>query len=264
MGPKDISTLALVFCFLLLAVPLILSVLFRLRIVKSLVISLARMSIQLFLMAIYLRYLLEWDIPLLNLGWMMVMIVVASFTVVKNSGFKRRFFLIPVFQSLTISLFFLILFFNRFVLNLESIFEAKYFIVIGGMMLGNSIRGNVIGISTFFKDIKRNEERYLYRLALGASTLEAVMPYIRSSLTTALKPTIASMATIGIVFLPGMMTGQILGGASPMTAIKYQIAIMISIFVIISLATMLTLLFTLKRSFDGYGVLKKEIFSEVI
>ena len=55
---------------------------------------------------------------------------------------------------------------------------------------------------------------------------EAVLPYLRKSLRAAVKPTLANIASVGIVTLPGMMTGQILGGASPLVAIKYQITIM--------------------------------------
>ena len=78
----------------------------------------------------------------------------------------------------------------------------------------------------------------------------------------ALKPNIASMATMGIVFIPGMMTGQILGGSSPITAIKYQIAIMLTIFVIVSVTITLTTLFTIKSSFTELGMLKSHIFKQ--
>lgn len=89
---------------------------------------------------------------------------------------------------------------------------------------------------------------------------EAVLPYFRNALITALKPTIASMATIGIVSLPGMMTGQILGGSPPQTAIKYQIAIMIAILMSVSLSVTLTIFFTMRSSFNEYGILKEDVF----
>ncbi len=100
-------------------------------------------------------------------------------------------------------------------------FEARYLIPIGGMILGNSLSGNVLGIGEFYADIKRNENRYLYNLSLGASRYEALLPYIRKSLRSAVRPTLANIATAGVVFLPGMMTGQILGGVSPLLVIKY-------------------------------------------
>jgi putative ABC transport system permease protein len=68
------------------------------------------------------------------------------------------------------------------------------------------------------------------------------------------------MATIGVVFLPGMMTGQILGGSDPSTAIKYQIAIMLAIFLSVALSVLFTILLTVKSSFNNYGILRRDIF----
>lgn len=261
MGPQDISLLSLLFCLLLLLIPIGLSLFFKLNLIQSLLSSAGRMIIQLVFMGIYLTYLFKWDSWLINIAWFLVMICVATFSVVKHSDLNRHLFILPILASFALSVITAILYFNGVVLKLDELFEAKYFIVVGGMMLGNSMRGNIIGISVLYKDLKRNEERYLYRLAAGATIYEAVLPYLRNSLITALKPSLASMATMGIVFIPGMMTGQILGGSSPLTAIKYQIVIMVNIFVIVSVTITLTFLFTLKKSFDSYGLLKKNVFS---
>ncbi|HQO58956.1 MAG TPA: ABC transporter permease [Candidatus Omnitrophota bacterium] len=85
-------------------------------------------------------------------------------------------------------------------------------------------------------------------------------PYMKESIRLALKPTVASMATIGIVALPGMMTGVILGGASPEVAIKYQIMIMISIVVSTIISVLLTILMTARVCFTKYGTLRGDIF----
>jgi putative ABC transport system permease protein len=70
------------------------------------------------------------------------------------------------------------------------------------------------------------------------------------------------MTTIGLVALPGMMTGVILGGANPVTAIKYQIAIMIAIFCGTSLTVVIGIWLTTLGSFTGYGILDRRIFAE--
>ena len=71
---------------------------------------------------------------------------------------------------------------------------------------------------------------------------------------------IATTATLGIVYLPGMMTGQILGGMTPLTAVVYQIMIMTAITVSTVISTILTLLLSLKIGFDSMGLLKSSIF----
>jgi putative ABC transport system permease protein len=88
---------------------------------------------------------------------------------------------------------------------------------------------------------------------------EAVRPFLQRAYSASLAPTIATMATIGIVSLPGMMTGIILGGTDPLVAIKYQIAIMMAIFSGTALAVILGILLTLRTSFDRYGVLDPDV-----
>ena len=83
---------------------------------------------------------------------------------------------------------------------------------------------------------------------------------MRESIQLALKPTIAAMATMGIVALPGMMTGVILGGTSPDVAIKYQIMIMIAIVVSTISSVFLTIVMTLRSCFTASGILKTDIF----
>ena len=260
METVDISNTALLFAYLLLIVPIVISYFLKLDIIKNIFISVFRMSTQLFVMAIILEYLFTWDIKILNIIWLMFMIGFAAFSVIKESNLKIKKFIIPVFSSMILANIAVLLYFNFFILNLEDVLQARHFVVIGGMLLGNALRGNIIGIGNFYKSIERNKNRYLFALGNGASIYEAVFPYFKQSFKDAIKPTVASMATIGVVFLPGMMTGQILGGSDPSTAIKYQIAIMLAIFLSVALSVLFTIFLTVKSSFNDFGILKKDIF----
>ena len=261
-GAMDISIYALLAGFLLFIIPFTISRIFHLHIEKSLIKAAFRMTIQLFLIALFLKYLFLWNNPILNILWLLFMVLIAVFSIIKNSNLNYTVFLIPLFLSFIITLSIVLMYFNRIIVGLDNVFEAKYLIIIGGVLLGNSLRGNIVGISSFYKDIRRDEERYLYALSLGAGIYEATKPYLKNALLLALRPSIATMTTMGIVSLPGMMTGQIIGGSSPLIAIKYQIAIMIAIFSAVSLTITLTILFTIKKSFNDYGILKKEIFKK--
>ena len=128
------------------------------------------------------------------------------------------------------------------------------------MVLGNSLRANVVGLGDFYKSLRKDEHLYFYKLSLGATKYEALIPFAKRSFTAAINPTIATMATMGIVSLPGMMTGQILGGSVPLVAIKYQIAIMVAILTSTIISIGLSILFTVRFSFYQNGVLKKDIF----
>jgi putative ABC transport system permease protein len=256
----DISHYALLLAFLLLTVPVILSRVYGLGLIRPILISTGRMTVQLVLIGVFLKYLFLWNNAFINLSWLVVMILVAVFSAIRGSSMKPGKILVPVFASFALATFAVIFYVNIFVIRLDNIFDARYLIVLGGMLLGNSLRGNIVGIDTFYKSIRKDMKKYLYVLSLGAAQNEAARPYMKESVRLALKPTIASMATMGIVALPGMMTGVILGGASPEVAIKYQIMIMISIVVSTIISVLLTILMTSRTCFTGYGTLKTDIF----
>lgn len=259
-GALDITYPALAVVFLLLIFPVVLSLVFRLKLIKQIAVSIVRMTAQLLLVGLFLKYIFDLNNALLNAGWFVVMIVTATGTVIRKSDLKVATLIWPALASFLLVAGGILLFFNAFVVRVDYLFDAKYFIALGGMLLGNSLRGNIVGLTTFYKGIRRNEARYHFALASGARHIEAVIPYIRESLKQAFAPIMATMATTGIVSLPGMMTGQIIGGSSPMTAVKYQIAIMVAIFTAITMSTALTIFLTLKLAFTERGTLKGEIF----
>lgn len=259
---RDISYINLIFTLFLLAIPIYASFKFNLKIAKKTLISTFRMIIQLFLIGIFLKFIFVKNSILLNLLWLMIMITVASYTITESSSLKIKKFILPTAASITISTFFIMFYFNKIILNLDNIFEAQYLIPIGGMLLGNSMRGNIIGISSFFKNLSKNERSYLYSLSLGATKKEALLPFIRESVLSSINPTLASMATVGVISLPGMMTGQVIGGADPMIAIKYQIAIMIAIYVSSTMSIVSVVYLSYRTCFDEYGLFKKDIIKK--
>ncbi|MBN2621475.1 ABC transporter permease [candidate division WOR-3 bacterium] len=262
MLTPDISLIGLLLCSILLVIPFVTSILLRMRITRSMGVAVLRMIVQLFLIGIFLKYLFIWNHAFLNVAWLMVMIGVATFNATNKIKLKFHVFVFPTFVAFSAATLLVLLYIMTFVLDVGSIVDARFFVVIGGMLLGNSLRGNIIGIDNFYSLLRRNTNRYQYRLAMGATVLEALFPYFRDSLRSALQPTIATMATMGIVFLPGLMTGQILGGLSPLVAIKYQFVIMVAIFTSTTIAISLTILFTLRTCFDRYGVLRQEVFTQ--
>ena len=260
METVDIPVLSLVLTLLLLVIPVAISLRYRLKLIKPLFHSTARMIVQLALIGVFLKYLFVWNNRFLNTGWLTVMIVVAVFSAVKSSSLKISRVFLPTFASFSFATIFVVFFLNTFVIPLNNVFDARYLIVLGGMLLGNSLRGNIVGISSFYRQLQTDSKHYLYVLSLGASRWEALLPYFRESVQLALKPTLASMATMGIVTLPGMMTGVILGGADPEVAIKYQILIMIAIVVSTITSVVLTILLTERVCIDKFGVLRNDVF----
>ena len=261
-GAVDLSTWGLATAFLLLAVPIGFSLALKLGIVRESVIAAIRMGIQLLLAGLYLTWLFRINNPALNIAWILVMMLVASLTTVQNSRLRPRYLLGPVCTATFLATLAIVLYFNGLIVRVDRLFEARYLVVIGGMVLGNSLSGNIVSLTHFYSALRDRENRYLYYLGNGATLHEAIRPFFREAMVRALKPTLASMATIGIVALPGMMTGQMLGGSPPLVAIKYQIAIMLAILAAVTLSTALAILLSSRVAFNAYGALRREVFRD--
>ncbi len=261
MSVPDLSIPSIIAAFTLLIVPLTVSYWLQLGIVWETLIAATRMGVQLFFAGIYLTWLFKYDNPWINLAWLLVMMIVAALTTVQKSQLRPTMILFPVFVSTVVATLSVVLFFNSAIIRTEQIFSAKYLVVLGGMILGNTLSGNIVALTHFYQTLKEKQSRYFYYIGNGATLLEAIRPNFREAITRALKPMLASMATIGIVSIPGMMTGQMLGGSSPLVAVKYQIAIMTSIFAAMTLGTVLAVLLSIRCAFDEWGVLRKGIFA---
>lgn len=255
MNGEGISYLSMISLAFLIIPVIIINRKLNISINKKIFYAVGRMVIQLSLVGIFLQYIFDINNSILNFSYLVFMIVVASFSTAKSCNLSIKKFIIPLFLAFLIPNVTILLFFNFFVTKLDNIFHAQYLIPIGGMLLGNTLGGNIICVNNFYKAIKENKKEYFYSLSLSGNKIEALTPYFKNAIITSVSPTIASMETLGLVSLPGMMTGQILGGAIPLTAIKYQIAIMIAIFIARYFSAILSILFTATNSFDEYDVL---------
>jgi len=256
MGAESINYLNLLYLFLLVIPVFAINRVIGIKNEKRVITSILRMVVQLTLVVIYLRYIVDLNNIFLNLAYIIVMIFVASMSIINSTPLALGKVIIPILFSLLVPNILMLVFFNGIVIRIDQLFDAKYMITIGGMLLGNGLSGNIVGLTTFYSGLKKDIEIYNYDLALGATRFEAMLPYYKEAVLVSINPTIASMATIGLVSLPGMMTGQILGGTVPLEAIRYQIAIMIAIFVTKYLNIFLAIGLTSMSMFDSKDQLK--------
>ncbi len=262
MNAVDISPQQLSLAYLLLIFPAAVILWYGTGLLKPLLIGAVRMTVQLLFVGLYLQVIFDRDNPWLNTLWLSVMVIVADVSIIRHCGFRLKRFLWPVFGALAAGILIPLLVFVGLVLSPASLLHARFVIPIGGMILGNCLRVNIVGIGHFYQDIRKHEKLYVQSLAFGATRAEASRDFLADAFRAALSPSIATMSTIGLVSLPGMMTGVILGGTSPDTAIMYQIAIMLSILAGTAITVFLAIQLTARQSFDTFGMLRKEIFAE--
>ena len=133
-------------------------------------------------------------------------------------------------------------------------YSPRVVIPLGGMLISNALSGMSLASSELLEELHNRSERIEVLLAFGATPWEATRMAMSSALGKALMPTISSMNVIGLVAIPGMMTGQVLSGASPVRAGRYQIMILYMIAACTFLATAVTVSLMVENLFDGRGV----------
>ena len=253
MGTIDIDYGCLGVGLLLMLIPVYFLWRFKTGLLKPVLIGTVRMIIQLFLIGAYLRFLFEWNNPFINFLWVIIMVGVAAETALTRTRLKRGILMIPISIGFFVTVVLVGLYFLGFVLKLDNIFSAQYFIPVFGIIMGNMLGVNVIGLNTYYAGLRREQQLYYFLLGNGATRNEAIAPFVRQALIKAFSPGIANMAVTGLVALPGTMIGQILGGSSPHVAIKYQIMIVVITVVASMLSLMMTIFLASRKSFDSYG-----------
>ncbi len=154
--------------------------------------------------------------------------------IIKNDVYLKSARIAILSGSLLILLFFILA-----VINPTPKFSPQYVIPLYGMILGNTLTAIVLAVNTLAQELS-NEQIYLNTLiSLGVNPKRALNKIFSQVLTVAITPTLTAMVTMGLVSLPGMMTGQILSGTAPLVAIKYQIAIMLAILASAAIATVI-------------------------
>lgn len=207
---------------------------------KEILVSTVRMTLQLILTGYILVYLFDNSHPLFTLLVIGIMEVFAVYNIFKRAkaNLSQKLKKIIAFSMVcgTVSSLF---YFLLAVINISPWYDPRYFIPIAGMLIGNSMTGISLGVSRLADGMQTQKHLIEAALMLGATPKAASRQIVNNAFDSAILPTINSMVGMGIVFLPGMMTGQILSGVSPVTAIEYQIAIMLGIIGSVALTVIL-------------------------
>ncbi len=249
----DIDWVVLGLFFATLLIPFALSRYYQLQIGKELFVSVSRMTAQLALVGIYLEYLFKINSLILNLLWLIAMILIGASAIVGKARLPKKKLILPETLGLVDGLLPLLLVICLAIIQPTPFYNAQYLIPLAGMLLGNCLSGNIVALQNMFTCLEQRKAEYEGALSLGASPRYATLPFVREALQKSLAPSLASMSTTGLVTLPGMMTGQILGGASPIIAIKYQLMIMVAIFVMLSISIAITLSLTVRNCIHQNG-----------
>jgi putative ABC transport system permease protein len=201
---------------------------FNLGLERSLAVAAVRSIVQLLLVGLILKFVFEASSPLVTAAFAMVMAVAAAYEVLSRQDKRIRGATAYALAAATPFLSGLVttLFATVVIMQPDPWYAPQYLLPLLGMVMGNTLTGVSLVLSDMVDTTRRERNAIEARLSLGATRYAAMQPALRKALKMALMPTLNVMAASGIVWLPGMMTGQILAGADPIQATKYQILIM--------------------------------------
>jgi putative ABC transport system permease protein len=232
----------------------VLSMRLALGLEKDLAIATVRTYLQLIALGLVLRWVFGIRSPFLVLGILVLMVLMAAQIIVRRSPDAPGRIFASSAVAMGLTGFIVTFAVTGLIVQVKPWYEPRYVIPLAGMVLGNSMTGIALALERVFSDMDARTDEILALTALGATPWEAAHGSVRDALRAGLIPTVNAMAAAGIVFIPGMMAGQILAGADPVTATGYQIVVMLMVAAATALGSVVAVMLTYKRRFDREGV----------
>jgi putative ABC transport system permease protein len=228
MSFVELSAADLALAALLILVNGLISLAFGLRLERSLAIAAIRMTVQLGAVGFVLAFVFAQTSPWWTALVALVMVAAAGLELMQRQERRFQDWWAYGLGNLTLLLVggLATLYAVAAVIGPTPWYAPRYIIPILGMVLGNTLTSVSLALQTLTEGVARERPAIEARIALGAARFEAFSSVLRQSMRTAMTPLLNAMAVAGIVTLPGMMTGQIIAGADPAQAAKYQVMIM--------------------------------------
>jgi len=257
-GPIELGWWTLAAAAALILINAGLSIWLRLGLERKLAVASFRAMIQLLLLGYLLLPVFEWRHPLAVGALAMGMIALASREALRRAGRTFDGAWSGVFVSLLVAALVTTLYGTAVIIQVDPWWQPRYLIPLLGMVLGNALTGISLGLDRGLSAFDEGRGQVESLLALGATRWEAARPVVRDAVRTGMVPILNTMSVVGLVSIPGMMTGQILGGTPPEQAARYQILILFLITGATGLGVVGSILFTLRSVFDDQHRLRPE------
>ena len=225
---------------------------------RRLVVAALRTVVQLLLLGYVLLpvFALRHPLPVAVLG--VGMIVLAGFEATKRTGTSFKGMRASAILAMLVAAGTTTLFATTIVLRAHPWWHPQYLVPLLGMILGNGLNGVSLGFERCLNRLKEGRAEVEFLLAMGATQWEASRGIAAEALRTGMTPILNAMSVVGLITIPGMMTGQLLAGAPPQQAARYQILIMFLIAGAVAMGTTIAVWLSIRRLFDDQHRLRLE------
>ncbi|NLH51076.1 MAG: iron export ABC transporter permease subunit FetB [Myxococcales bacterium] len=221
----NITYLDLLFCALMMLIPYLVSRFLSLALETDLLVGTVRVFLQLWLVGYILHWVFSLQSALPVFAVLVVMTVIAGYNAAKRADMPRVRVIVMATGVIGLAAVVLSAYVFYLILGISPYYNPAYVIPIMGMALNGAMNAVSVGARAVHTGMRDGRERIEAALSIGATSWQASGAIVRQALKQAMVPTINGLMTAGIVQLPGMMTGQIISGVSPLLAIRYQVVI---------------------------------------
>lgn len=250
-GPVELGILNLVYAAVPLLCVALVSVKMQLDLHSKIIVAMIRCAGQLSLLGWILVPIFNANVWWMTLAYSTGMVIIASAEAASRPQYTYSGAFFTTCMVLGVVGASVISFALFWVIGIEPWYDPQYLIPMLGMLLGNSCSTVSVGLSSILNEFASHKDSIELLLSFGATRMEATRDVLHRSIQLAMTPLLNSMSVVGIVSIPGMMTGQILGGSDPSIAARYQIVIFFLIGVSGSVSAMLTILIAVLSVFDS-------------
>lgn len=224
----------------------------KLHLEKDLAIGTLRTFCQLFIMGYALKYIFALNTPYLVVALFSFMCWFAARIIRKRVSEDRIPIFVPTLVASFCSFFVVSVIVTGVIVQADPWWAPRYFLPMGGMIIGNSMNAISVALDRLMSELTARRDEVEMKLSLGATAAEASHETLVNALKAGMIPSINSMMGVGMVFIPGMMTGQILAGADPINAVRYQIVVMLMIVGATALGSLLVTHLVRNRCFGTF------------
>ena len=202
---------------LLLLIPAGALYLLERKMLRTFILSVARMGAQLLVLCLVVWALYKADSPWLLIAWLVVIAVGSGWLVLKRCSQKGLRLLPAVSGGLLVSVAFVALWLLVLALPVR-VFDPRWFVPVTALLMGHATAMTIRGMSTYLTALKADEQQYEFLRGNGLAHFKALLPFLRRSLLAVISPTVANLSVLGLTSMPLLLVGILLGGISPLHA----------------------------------------------
>lgn len=254
-----ISNMQLLLSVFLIVITGIVSALLKLGMLRSLLWGTVRAFLQLTIIGYALTFIFAINKIYIIIPIILLQCYIAAREASKRINKSTESPILISFLALTASSFIVGLIVVMLIISPQPLYSAQVMIPIFGMILGNSMNGIALSLDRMLAEINAHLDQVEQLLCLGATPWEAVKSYAQKAIKAGMTPSINALMIVGLVSLPGMMTGQILAGMNPHNAVRYQFVVMVMMTAATAIGCLLMVTLYYKKVFTDEMAIVEEL-----